>query len=119
MEFIWTRPIGEGTSVRAVFEELYERRRIAYTTVMNTMSRLARKKLLRTERVGIAYIYYPTVTQQEFISRFVGRILERLVVGFGGGVLDSIDVLPDPQAAARARALIEEIARRRTAEESA
>ena len=119
MECIWARPAGEGTSVRDVFEELYERRRIAYTTVMNTMARLARKKLLRTERDGIAYIYYPTVTQEEFIFRFVGRILESLVVGFGGAALDSIDALPDQQAAARARTLLEEIARRRTVEESA
>ncbi|MGH2588960.1 MAG: BlaI/MecI/CopY family transcriptional regulator, partial [Dehalococcoidia bacterium] len=45
MEFIWARPAGEGTTVRDVFEVLYERRRIAYTTVMNTMARLAKKNL--------------------------------------------------------------------------
>lgn len=43
MKLIWDRPTDEGTTVREVFEGLYERRRIAYTTVMNTMARLARK----------------------------------------------------------------------------
>ena len=43
MELIWARPPGQGTTVREVFEVLYERRRVAYTTAMNTMTRLAKK----------------------------------------------------------------------------
>lgn len=96
---------------------LYERRRIAYTTVMNTMARLARKHLLRVERRDQAYVYYPTFTRQEFISRFVGRILESLLVGFAGETLAGLDALSDPQAAARARQLLDDIARRRAVEE--
>lgn len=119
MELVWSRPAGEGTTVRDVFEVLYERRRIAYTTVMNTMTRLARKKLLRAEKDGQAYVYYPNFTEQEFVSRFVGRVLESLLVGFTGATLDSIEALSDPEAAARARRLLEEIARRRAAEEGA
>ncbi len=68
MELIWARPVGQGTMVRDVFEILYERRRIAYTTVMNTMTRLARKNLLRVEKKDQAYVYYPNFTQQEFVS---------------------------------------------------
>jgi predicted transcriptional regulator len=117
MEIVWARPAGEGTTVRDVFEVLYERRRLAYTTVMSTMARLARKKLLRTEKVDQAYVYYPNFTQDEFISRFVGRILENLLVGFAGPTLESVDRLSDPQAAARARELLDQIARRRAAEE--
>src|SRR6266545_7676155 len=76
MEVVWGRPAGEGATVRDVFEVLYERRRIAYTTVMTTMARLARKNLLRVEKRDQSYLYRPTFTQDEFISRFVGRILE-------------------------------------------
>jgi len=119
MELIWARPPGEGTTVRDVFEALYERRRIAYTTVMNTMTRLARKRLLRAEKEGMAFIYYPKSTQEEFVSRFVGRILENLLVGFSDATLDRLDALSDPTAAARARQLLEEIQRRRAAEEGA
>lgn len=117
MELIWARPADQGTTVRDVFEILYERRRIAYTTVMNTMTRLVRKNLLRVEKDGQAYIYYPTLTQEEFVARFVGRILEDLLVSFAGPTLAGLEALSDPQAAARARHLLAEIARRRAAEE--
>lgn len=126
MEEIWSRDADDGTTVRDVFEVLYERRlrespderrRIAYTTVMNTMTRLAKKHLLRAEKRDQAYVYYPNFTQEEFIARFVGHMLENLLVSFSGATLEGLDQLPDPQAAARARHLLEEIARRRATEE--
>lgn len=117
MELIWARPIEQGTPVREVFEILYERRRIAYTTVMNTMARLARKHFLRVHKKDQAYIYYLNFTQQEFISRFVGRILEDLFVNFSGATLEGLEALSDPEAAARARQQLEEITRRRTEQE--
>src|SRR5216684_2916977 len=93
MELIWARPPGQGTLVREVFEILYERRRLGYTTAMNTMTRLAKKRLLRVEKQDQAYVYYPTLTQQEFISRFVGRILEDLLVSFSGTTVESLQAL--------------------------
>ena len=117
MEFVWSRPHDEGTTVRDVFEPFYERRHIAYTTIMNTMTRLAKKNLLRVEKGERGYVYFPNYTEDEFISRFVGRILEDLLVSFSGPTRKGIEELPDPQAAARARQLVDEIARRRAAEE--
>ena len=118
MELIWSRPGSKGTTVRDVFEVLYERRRLAYTTVMSTMTRLAKKGLLRAKKSDQAYIYYPTLTQDEFISRFVGRILDDLLVNFSGVTLDRLRTLSesDPQAALRAQRLLEEIAKRRASE---
>lgn len=117
MEFIWARPANQGTIVRDVFEALYERRRIAYTTVMNTMTRLAKKNLLRVEKEEQAYIYHATFTQQEFIARFVGRILEDLLVSFSDTTRERISALPDPQTVVRMQQLVDEIAQRREAEE--
>lgn len=126
MELIWSRPPNQGTSVRDVFETLYERRlnasaeerrRIAYTTVMNTMTRLARKNLLRTEKQDQAYIYYPNFSQEEFISRFVEHMLENLLVNFAGATLNGLSTIADPQVAAKARQLLDKIARRRATEE--
>jgi predicted transcriptional regulator len=117
MELVWSFPAGQGTMVRDVFEVLYGRRRIAYTTVMSTMSRLAKKNLLRVEKKDQAYRYYAYFTQQEFVSRFVGRILEDLYVNFSGATLEGLDTLLDVQDATRPRQLLEEIARRRTMEE--
>jgi len=117
MECIWARSPGEGTTVREVFETLYARRRIAYTSVMNTMTRLAKKHILRSVKDGPAYVYYPTVTQDELVSRVVGRLLEELLVSFSGATAAGIRGLKDPVAAQRARELLDDIARRRTSEE--
>jgi predicted transcriptional regulator len=117
MELVWARPPGEQTTVRQVFESLYERRRIAYTTVMSTMARLARKRLLLVEKDGQAYAYRPTLSQREFVSRFVERVLESLLVSFTGSTFQELDASADPQAATRLRRLLDEIERRRAAEE--
>lgn len=101
MEVIWSRPVGEGVTVREVFEALYPRRRIAYTTVMNTMARLARKGLLSAERREPAYVYRATVDREAFIDRFVGRVLERLLVNFGGVAAERLRALVDPKTRAR------------------
>src|SRR5439155_26815876 len=115
MELVWSRGGEQGTTVREIFDVLYERRRIAYTTVMNTMARLARKKLLRVETGEQAYVYHPNFTEEQFVSRFVARILEDLLVSFSG------DVAPqgrlDAETADRMRVLLEEITQRRAAEE--
>lgn len=118
MEVIWSRPSGI-TTVRDIFKTLSRRRRIAYTTVMTTMARLARKRLLRVKKHGTAYTYSPALTQDEFVSRIVGRILEDLLVSFTGETVESLKAIKDPRAATRARQLLVEIARRRKTEETA
>lgn len=117
MEQVWATAGPEGITVRDIYETLREGRSIAYTTVMNTMTRLAKKNLLRVEKEGNAYLYHPNFTEEEFVSRFVGRILENLLVGFTGPTLEGLVNLADERAAERARQLLEEIARRRAAEE--
>lgn len=117
MELIWAQPGGQGTTVRHIFEILYEQRRIAYTTVMNTMARLARKKLLRVEKREQAYLYYANFTREQFVSRFVGKILEDLLVSFAGPASEAGAPVLDPETAARARELLDEVTLRRAAEE--
>lgn len=84
---------------------------------MSTMARLAKKHLLTVVKTDQAYSYAPTMTEQEFISRFVSRILADLFLSFSGETLEGLKHLPDPEAAARARAYLEEITRRRSEEE--
>src|SRR5438552_8476591 len=90
MELIWMRSTDQGTTVRDVFGILYERRGLAYTSIMNTMTRLAKKNVLRVEKKDTAYLYYPNYTQQEFVSQFVSRILEDLFVSFSTPTHDAI-----------------------------
>ena len=120
MELVWARPAEQGVMVREIFEVLYEQRHLAYTTIMNTMTRLARKNLLRVEKTEQAYSYFPNFTQEEFISRFVGRILENLLVNFTGATLTGLSELtslPEEQTATQARQYLAEITRRRQQEE--
>jgi predicted transcriptional regulator len=116
MELIWARPAEVGTTVRDIFEILYQQRHLAYTTVMSTMTRLARKKMLQVEKHEQTYIYTPTVTKQEFISHLVSRILEDLFVSFSGPTLEGVGALSNQEAAAHARTLLDEITRRRAEE---
>ncbi len=117
MEVVWARPVGEGITVREVWDEIHPQRAIMYTTVMNTMTRLARKGLLAAEREERAYVYRATTSREEFVDRFVGGALERLLVNFGGATLAHLKRLDDPTLQARLARLLEDIERRRSAEE--
>ncbi len=44
---------------------------------------------------------YPIFSQDEFISRFVGRILEDLWASFAGATIERLGALRDPREAAR------------------
>ncbi|MBE3560571.1 MAG: BlaI/MecI/CopY family transcriptional regulator [Ktedonobacteraceae bacterium] len=116
MEFIWSHPSQEGVTVRDVFEVLYERRHLAYTTIMNTMTRLAKKRLLRIEKRDQAYVYFPTYTRDAFISCFVGRFLDDLLVNFSGAALQHLQSLRDAEGIARLQQLMQEVERRKEEE---
>lgn len=77
MAVLWNR--GEAT-VRQVHEHLEKRRKLAYTTVMTVMSRLAAKGLLLKSKVGNAFVYTPTSTREEFTQSSLKSIF--------GGLLD-------------------------------
>ncbi len=118
MELIWEHLANQGMVVREVFEILYERRRIAYTTVMSTMSRLAKKGLLRVEKKDQSYIYYPNFTKDEFISQFVVHIIEDLFISFSGETLADIGTHANPETTEHLRQLLDELNRRREKEEA-
>jgi predicted transcriptional regulator len=117
MELIWTRPPGTAVTVREVFEALYGRRRLAYTTVMSTMARLARKGLLVAEKAEPAYLYRAALSREEFVEHVVGATLERLLVNFAGTTRRQLEKLTDPEVRARLAELLEQVERRRAREE--
>lgn len=117
MELVWARPAEQGTTVRDVFEVLYERRHLAYTTVQSTMNRLAKKRMLRAKTEEHAHVYFPVLTQQEFVSRIMGRVLDGLLSNFTGMTHEPREVSSDDPSAERARRLFEEIARRKAMQE--
>ncbi|MGH3908569.1 MAG: BlaI/MecI/CopY family transcriptional regulator [Pseudonocardiaceae bacterium] len=74
MDRLWNT---EGTAtVRAVFEDLRETREIAYTTVMSTMDNLHRKGWLSRKRQGKAFLYWPTLTREQYSARLMRDALD-------------------------------------------
>lgn len=102
MEIVWARSRGRGLTVRNVLTILRRRRAVAYTTVMTTMARLAKKKLLRAEKDGQAYLYRPTAAKEEFVSGVVDRIIHGLLAGFTTVTRERLQALAGPRATARA-----------------
>lgn len=76
MQILWQ----EGSStVKKVHRKLAQQRDIAYTTVMTTMSRLADKGVLHRERDGLAYVYTPVISEDEFVNMVVRQVLDGLL----------------------------------------
>lgn len=75
MDIIWRK---EEATVRDVYETLNGSRKIAYTTVMTIMTRLADKDLLLKDKEGIAYTYRPAVSKEFFTKSLVGEVMDGL-----------------------------------------
>lgn len=80
MEVVWAR--GEA-SVRDVRRRLEAKRPIAYTTVMTTLARLARKGLLSRRKVEGAYRYTPVASRDQLATRVAESVIDGLLDGFG------------------------------------
>jgi predicted transcriptional regulator len=76
MEIVWQL---EEATVRDVHQRLSKRRKIAYTTVMTTMSRLAGKGLLRRDTEALAHRYRPAVSRDDYARATVASVLGWLV----------------------------------------
>jgi len=113
MEYLWSHPHTLGVTVREVYEALSAQRHIAYTTVMSTMTRLAKKDVLRVTTDQTAYRYVPTMSADAFLSYVAGRMMEEVLLHFSDalkGPETSLDTLE------RARRLLEEISKHRKPE---
>ena len=115
MEVIWQQPASAWCSVRDVYETLRLERAIAYTTVMNTMTRLAKKGVLESTRRDTAYLYRPRQTRDTFIEQIVGHVLERLLVQFSGPTRAALSAYAArrPDERDKVAHLRDEVARRR------
>ena len=111
MDRIWNRGPAAVT-VREVFDELVEERRIAYTTVMSTMDNLHTKGWLERDRDGRAYRYWPRLNREQHTAQLMREALD------GGGrsalVLSYFIEQIDPQDSDRLRAALRTLARRST-----
>jgi predicted transcriptional regulator len=79
MEVVWD--LGD-TTVRDVHAQLAQRRDLAYTTIMTTMSRLAAKGLLQRDTTGLAHRYRPALSRDEYARTTVTSVVDWLVDSF-------------------------------------
>lgn len=78
MKVVWQK--GEAT-VRDVYEDLLERRKIAYTTVMTMMKVLEGKGHLKKRQDDRAYVYRPTRPEAAVVRGMVREFVDRLFDG--------------------------------------
>ncbi len=97
MDVAWR--LGDAT-VRDVHDELASGRRIAYTTVMTTMTRLAAKGMLQRDTAGLAHRYRPAVSRDHYARSAVGEVLSWLLerypepaASYLAEVVDDVDVV--------------------------
>jgi predicted transcriptional regulator len=74
MEEVWRR--GEA-SVREVHEAFGER--VAYTTMMTTLDRLFKKKLLDRRKESRAFVYTPRISREEFESGVTKDLIDGML----------------------------------------
>jgi predicted transcriptional regulator len=84
MKVIWQL---EKATVRDVYEQLLERRQVAYTTVMTMMKILEEKGYLKKRRVDRAYVYSPSRPRQQVVRAMVQDFVERVFDGATSGLL--------------------------------
>ena len=78
MKVVWR--LGTAT-VREVYEELLQQRKIAYTTVQTMMGILEHKGQLKKQTADKAYVYRPAQPQSEVVGRMVGDFVKRVFNG--------------------------------------
>jgi predicted transcriptional regulator len=107
MRILWERP---SLPVRDVVEALPGRRARAYTTIMTVMNRLTEKRLLERRPDGRAFVYTPTVSEEEFVERLTRSMVRSLINDFGDiAVANFVGELreTDPGEFQRLRELVE------------
>lgn len=105
---------GSGT-VEQVRSGLPPRYRGAYTTVQTVLNRLQERGLLTRKRDGLAFVYRPTLTETEYVSRTIETalagtsievrqaVLAQLVGGLDRGELAGLRKLSAQTAARRGK----------------
>jgi predicted transcriptional regulator len=76
------------TTVSAVHKALRSKKDIAYTTVMTTMSRMAKKRLLTQDKSATSYVYAPALNKEDFESYVVKSVIRGLFDDYGDSVVD-------------------------------
>ena len=107
MDLIWEQK--EPVTVRFVYENLSNKRKIAYTTVMTIIGRLAEKGLLKKKSERKAYIYQAAYTKDKFLTKITHQIIKNFVSNFGDAAVahfvEEIEKIPEEKRSKIAKML--------------
>lgn len=78
MNILWTN--GEGT-VNDALEALPKGRDLAYTSVSTILRILEQKGVLKARKDGRSHIYTPTVSKEDYESKAVGHLVQKVFDG--------------------------------------
>ncbi len=92
MRVVWDRQL---VTVRDVYEELRLHRRTSYSTVMTTLSSLARKGMVNQDRSDEAFTYTPAVADIEVAEAVLDVVVEAVM---GGRVEPLVEYLRGKEA---------------------
>ena len=106
MAVVW-RAGGE-INVRETCEQLASP--VAYTTVMTTMDRLFKKRLLTRRKISRAFVYAATATREEMEGAVATELVQSLLQRHAGEPLPILSSLVDA-VSDRDRALLDELER--------
>jgi predicted transcriptional regulator len=81
MELAWEK---KTLTVKKALFYLGENNKLAYTTVMTVLTRLAEKGLLRRVREGRSFVYEPAIDRDSFIKERLKIVNECLKKNFTG-----------------------------------
>jgi predicted transcriptional regulator len=105
LEETWRRP---ETSVREVFLAFEEK--VAYTTLMTTLDRLYKKRLLSRRKDGRAFLYSPLVTREGLEQGIAEDLIDGLLGHAGQSVEPVLACIVDA-VSERDRELLDELDR--------
>jgi len=84
MEVFWEK---KKADAREVFSELNKKKKIAYTTINTTLTRLHKKDLLKRElirgRGGYRYVYTIAKSKPKYVDHVIKSTMDDLLMRFG------------------------------------
>lgn len=89
MEVFWEK---KKADAREIFSELNKKKKIAYTTINTTLTRLHKKKLLNRKLVkgrgGYRYIYTVAKSKPKYIDNVISSTIDDLLKRFGSRTIN-------------------------------
>lgn len=112
MQIIWKN---QKVTVQDVFDALSAERSIAYNTVMTVMTRLAQKGMLRRQKVGRAFLYYPTTSKADVAKGMLQYVIDKIFGGAKAPVFSQL--LEDTTLSQEELAYLEQLVKEKKGEE--